>query len=62
MLYSTDIMPSEILIDVFVFEDDIDVSNFKRRKEWNNERFPPTVEPHPDHRALVEKRWKEYGL
>ena len=36
--------------------------HFKRRPEWNNERFPPTVEPHPDHRALVEKRWKEYGF
>jgi hypothetical protein len=36
--------------------------HFKRRKEWNNERFPPTVEPHPDHRALVNKRWKEYGF
>ena len=36
--------------------------HFKRRPEWNNERFPPTVEPHADHRALVNKRWKEYGF
>jgi len=36
--------------------------HFKRRPEWNNERFPPTVEPHPDQRTLVNRRWKEYGF
>lgn len=36
--------------------------HFKRRPEWKNERFPPTVEPAPEDRALVEKRWKEYGF
>lgn len=35
---------------------------FKRRKEWDNERFPPTVVPHPDDAAYVTGRWKEYGL
>jgi 4-hydroxy-3-polyprenylbenzoate decarboxylase len=33
-----------------------------RQARWNNERFPPTVKPHPDDAARVESRWKEYGL
>ena len=36
--------------------------SFKRRPEWNNERFPPTVAPAPEDEALVLKRWKEYGF
>lgn len=36
--------------------------NFKRRPEWNNERFPPTVAPAPYDEALVLERWKEYGF
>jgi 4-hydroxy-3-polyprenylbenzoate decarboxylase len=35
---------------------------FKRRPEWNNERFPPTVAPAPEDEALVMQRWKEYGF
>ena len=30
--------------------------------EWNNERFPRTVQPAPDDEALVLSRWKEYGF
>ena len=33
-----------------------------RQPQWNNERFPPTVKPHPDDAARVEARWAEYGL
>jgi 3-polyprenyl-4-hydroxybenzoate decarboxylase len=33
-----------------------------RQPQWNNERFPPTVTPHPDDAARVEARWAEYGL
>jgi len=33
-----------------------------RQARWNNERFPPTVKPHPDDAARVAARWKEYGL
>jgi 4-hydroxy-3-polyprenylbenzoate decarboxylase len=36
--------------------------SFKRRPEWNNERFPPTVAPAPEDEALVLERWKEYGF
>jgi 4-hydroxy-3-polyprenylbenzoate decarboxylase len=35
---------------------------FPRRKEWNNERFPPTVKPAPEDEARVLARWHEYGL
>jgi 3-polyprenyl-4-hydroxybenzoate decarboxylase len=34
----------------------------KRRPEWGNERFPPTVRPAPEGEARVEARWAEYGL
>jgi hypothetical protein len=33
----------------------------KRRPEWGNERFPPTVRPAPEDEARVEARWSEYG-
>jgi 4-hydroxy-3-polyprenylbenzoate decarboxylase len=33
-----------------------------RQERWGNERFPPTVKPHPDDAARVEARWAEYGL
>jgi len=33
-----------------------------RQARWNNERFPPTVKPHPDDAARVDARWTEYGL
>ncbi len=35
---------------------------FERRKEWDNERFPPTVRPAPEDEARVRERWTEYGL
>ncbi|MGH7277410.1 MAG: UbiD family decarboxylase [Candidatus Rokuibacteriota bacterium] len=35
---------------------------FKRRPEWDNERFPPTVRPAPEDEARVRERWTEYGL
>ena len=34
----------------------------KRRPEWGNERFPPTVRPAAEDEARVEARWSEYGL
>jgi 3-polyprenyl-4-hydroxybenzoate decarboxylase len=34
----------------------------ERQARWNNERFPPTVRPHPDDEARVKARWSEYGL
>ena len=33
-----------------------------RQPQRNNERFSPTVKPHPDDGARVEARWAEYGL
>ncbi len=35
---------------------------FPRRKEWRNERFPPTVKPAPEDEARVLARWREYGF
>jgi UbiD family decarboxylase len=33
------------------------------REEWGNQRFPPNCNySRPETEALVEKRWKEYGL
>jgi 4-hydroxy-3-polyprenylbenzoate decarboxylase len=34
----------------------------QKRKEWDNERFPPTVRPAPEDEARVRERWTEYGL
>jgi len=35
---------------------------FGRRKEWNNDFWPPVNKISNEQRALVEKRWKKYGL
>jgi len=35
---------------------------FERQKQWDNERFPPTVRHAPEDEALVARRWREYGL
>ncbi len=35
---------------------------FERQPQWDNERFPPTVAPHPDDQEKVKSRWNEYGL
>jgi len=34
----------------------------ERRPEWGGDVYPPTVAPAPEHRDLVKRRWKEYGL
>ncbi|NYT23699.1 UbiD family decarboxylase [Alcaligenaceae bacterium] len=36
--------------------------NFERRKEWGNERFPPTVRPAPEDEKRVLERWDEFGF
>jgi hypothetical protein len=46
--------------------------NFKRRPEWNHERFPPIVAPEDEALSskpcatavacMVLERWKEYGF
>lgn len=35
---------------------------FERRKEWGNERFPPSVKPAPEDEARVLQRWSEFGF
>ena len=35
---------------------------FPRQEQWDNERFPPTVDPHPDDQAKAKARWEELGL
>ncbi|MCL4744414.1 MAG: UbiD family decarboxylase [Burkholderiaceae bacterium] len=35
---------------------------FERRKEWNDERFPPTVRLDPLDEARVLARWDEFGF
>jgi 3-polyprenyl-4-hydroxybenzoate decarboxylase len=35
---------------------------FGRRKEWNNDFYPPVNKISNEQRALVEKKWKKYGL
>lgn len=36
--------------------------DFRPQEQYGGDRFPPTVEPLDDAKALVEKRWKEYGF
>jgi UbiD family decarboxylase len=35
---------------------------FARQTQWDNERFPPTVEPAAEDQEKVKSRWQEYGL
>jgi 4-hydroxy-3-polyprenylbenzoate decarboxylase len=36
--------------------------DFRPQEQYDGDRFPPTVEPLEEHKALVAKRWKEYGF
>jgi len=36
--------------------------DFRPEEQYDGDRFPPTVEPLEEHKALVAKRWKEYGF
>lgn len=36
--------------------------DFRPQEQYGGDRFPPTVEPLEEHKALVAKRWKEYGF
>ena len=36
--------------------------DFDLEEQYGNNRFPETVKPHDEDWALVDKRWKEYGI
>ncbi len=57
LAYGTSVQ-NKLLIDAT-----IDWETHPVRAEWGNKRFPPTCYySKPETEALVEKRWKEYGL
>ncbi len=36
--------------------------NYGRREDWGNDCYPPVNKPSDEQRALVQRKWKEYGL